>query len=175
MSLKSVAVIPVHERHSLLRVTIKRLYEKNGVDHVICIGENSNREVCQNAGAEFVEHPNLPLGRKWNAGFRVARQYRPDCVVYVGSSDWLSDNWLSVMYPLSLMYAVVGKLDFNMLHIGSGLKVGFWPRYPVGTGRENELIGIGRLISREFLDLIAWEPFDDELNKSMDWCIWRIS
>jgi hypothetical protein len=168
--MKTLAVIPVHGRLPLLKVTIQRLYDKNKVDHVICVGETEDEKtICLKSGAEFITHKNKPLGRKWNAGFLKAKEYNPDAVVYVGSSDWLSDNWIPVLFPLVEKYELIGKKDYNMLHISNDFKLGHWKQYPLGSGREDEPIGIGRLLSNRFLNIVDWQPFDDYLNKSMDY------
>jgi hypothetical protein len=168
--MKSLAVIPVHGRLSLLKITIQRLFYKNNVDHIICVGDtDEEKQLCQRAGAEFITFPNKPLGKKWNAGFLRAKDYNPDVVVYVGSADWLSDNWVPVMMSALSTHSIIGKQDYNMLHYSSGRTVAFWPGYPLGSGRELEPIGIGRLLSNDFLDKVEWQPFDDYLNKSMDY------
>lgn len=167
-------MIPVHGRLPLLQRTIKRLYFNNGVSHIICVGDtDEERRLCHHMGAEFLKHDNKPLGKKWNTGFLKAKESNPDAVVYVGSSDWISDNWLPVLLPLVEEHDIIGKTDFNMLHIGEETKLAHWPHYPLGSGRENESIGIGRLLSRDFLERINWTPFDDYLNMSMDFSMWK--
>lgn len=168
MSLKTIAVIPVKGRLPLLKVTLTRLYEKNKVGHVICVGSEDERALCESCGAEFHEHKNNPLGKKWNYGFLKAKEHNPDAVVYVGSSDWLSDNWLNVLLPFVDRYPIVGKMDYNMVHVSDVVRLAWWPSYRPGSGRENELIGIGRLLSSEFLDAINWQPFFDDAEKGMD-------
>jgi hypothetical protein len=169
--LKTIAVIPVHGRIPLLKITIQRLFDRNGVDHIICVGSEEERAVCNNAGAEFFEFANKPLGKKWNYGFMMAKKYNPEFIIYVGSSDWLSDNWIPVLLPLAEKVDMIGKPDFNMLHIGSEMIVANWPGYPIA--RRHEPIGIGRILNSRWLDKIGWRPFEDELNKSMDWCMCR--
>ena len=173
--MKIVAVIPVHGRLPLLEITIRRLYRKNKIDKVICVGDNpDDKTLCKKAGAAWCEHKNKPLGEKWNAGFVFAKEhYDPDYVLYVGSSDWVSDNWIPV--TLEFLQAndfdVVGKPDYNMLHYGKELFMCHWTGYPSGSWRENEPIGIGRILSKKFLDKIGWQPFESFLDASMDWCM----
>lgn len=168
-------MIPVHGRLPLLKVTIERLFNKNGVDHVICIGESEDeKKVINNCGAEYLCFQNKPLGRKWNHGFLKAKEYRPDAVVYAGSSDWLSDNWLPVLMPLiDNGFFMAGKLDYNMVHYTRGIfRAAWWPGYQPETGRQNELIGIGRILSCDFLDAIGWLPFENDWNKGMDFSMY---
>jgi len=167
-----VAVIPVHGRRSLVKYTIERLLKKNGCSAVICVGDNAEDQItCTKAGAMWVQFANQPLGAKWNAGFVAARNLAPDGVLFVGSSDWVSDNWLS-MADLLDKYDLIGKPDFYLLDISNGNKrMCHWPGY---TGpREGEPIGIGRIISARVLEKIGWKPFDDYAIKSMDHTMYK--
>lgn len=171
--MKVVAVIPVKGRLPLIKYTIQRLYRKNGVYKVICIGDSFDEQlVCTYEGAEFIKHPNEPLGKKWNAGFAAAKKHEPDAVLFVGSSDWISDNWIEKLSPLMDSYDMVGKPDFNLLDIGETYRFCSWRGYGKGP-RENEPIGIGRLISARILEKLKWQPIDPALNNSMDYSMYK--
>lgn len=164
---KVIAVIPVLGRRQLVKHTVERLLKKNGCFKVICVGNDANdKKICVAAGAEWVTHMNKPLGDKWNRGFYEAKKYSPDACLFVGSSDWVSDNWVSEMTPHLKDYDLIGTPGCHFLHIGKGFKLCFWPGY---TGwREGESIGIGRMISAELLDRLEWNPFLARLDNSMD-------
>lgn len=186
--MKSVAVIPVHGRLAILSYTIRRLLEINKFDHVICVGGEQEKTICEKAGAEFHVFPNDPLGRKLNYGFEKAREHKPDVVAYLGSTNWLSPSWLSVLSPLLNDAWMVGKPDFNIVKIeGEKYEMIRWLHYPKqrmklrhyfaskgerrfmkAGGRMNEPVGIGRLLRSDFLDKIDWRPFGDENNRNMD-------
>lgn len=164
---KVVAVIPVHERLQLLPYTIKRLYQKNDVYKVICVGDGlAEKAICLEAGAEWVPHKNRPLGAKWNAGFLVAKELKPDAVLYVGSSDWLSDSWTTIMQPHVKAHGIAGVPGCYFIDIATKLRLVHWPGY-VGE-RSNETIGIGRMLSSELLDKIGWTPFHSDKDSSLD-------
>jgi glycosyltransferase involved in cell wall biosynthesis len=184
--MKIIAVIPTYGRPELLRITVKRLYEKNKVNDVICVGSNFSGK------ALYRYHDNQPLGRKWNYGFTEARKLKADAVLYVGSSDWVSDNWIEVMMPYLKDYDMVGKLDYNLAHVTDQIKLlkfkGYTdPKWSIrtllirhsmrhflnGNDRTGEPIGIGRLIRAEVLDKMDWKPFYDDYNSSMDWCMMK--
>src|SRR5688572_33434172 len=94
---KVVAVIPVHGRVPLLPYTIKRLIQKNDCK-VICVGDGLHeKQVCEQSGAVWVPFKNSPLGAKWNAGFVAAKRFNPDAVLYVGSSDWVCNDWIKLL------------------------------------------------------------------------------
>src|SRR3990172_1277859 len=175
--MKIIAVIPVFGRVPLLKYTIQRLLKKNGVSHVICVGNQAEDKKCvEENGAQWVEHENI-LGGKWNAGFLAAREHKPDGVLFVGSSDWISDNWLDEMAPLLETYDLIGKPDFHLLDINEDLnsirtyRACHWHGYQ--CHRKDEPIGIGRLISARVLDKINWKPFVDTAIKSMDYQMYR--
>lgn len=172
--MKTVAVIPVKGRLPLLKYTIQRLYKKNGVFEVICIGDSiEEQEVCENEGAEFIFHENNPLGKKWNAGFLAAKKHNPDAVLFVGSSDWVSNNWLSYTEKLIRAGAdLVGKPDFYLLDIGETYRFCHWLGY-TQPQRRLEPIGIGRVISKRILDLMNWQPIQETLNNSIDWSMYQ--
>lgn len=164
---KVVACIPVFGRGPLVEQTIKRLYNKNGVYRVICAGsEPEDRQICEKTGAIWIQHRNQPLGAKWNAAFKEAKKYNPDACLFVGSSDWLSDNWLPVMIPYLSNYDLIGVPGCHFLHLCDEPLLCHWKGYT--NGRDGESIGIGRLLSRQLLERIHYEPFKPELNNSLD-------
>jgi hypothetical protein len=171
--MKVVAVIPVHGRLPLLQFTIQRLILKNKVHKVICLGDCEDEAVCcEQAGAQFIWHKNKPIGRKLNAGFRIAKDYNPDAVSFIGSSDWLCDEWFNICEPF-LEFDLMGKFDSNMAHISNGsITVIHWTGYKTGTGREIEPIGIGRILTSKVLERLNWQPFDDYLNNSLDYSMY---
>jgi len=144
--------------------------KRNKVDLVICIGTTEQEEnLCKANDAVFFKFPNNPLGMKWNYGFKMAKTYKPDAVLFVGSSDWLSDNWLPELTPYLKDFEMVGTPDVHFIDIGKHtrvLRACHWPGYQ--CSRKDEPIGIGRLIRADILDKIDWTPFEDRKNNSMD-------
>jgi hypothetical protein len=178
--MKIAAAIPVNGRHRLLKHTIIRLLTKCGVDHVVCTGSKDDRDVCRDAGAEFIQHPNHPLGFKWNRAFQACEGY--DAVLFVGSSDWVSDDWVKTMLPYLETNYMVGKLGCHLLDIqilqSNLYRLVYWPGYEKGTRqrdprRHKEPIGIGRMLSREFLKKISYRPFKDNQDASLDWVMYE--
>ena len=84
-----VAVVPVLGRYPLVPYTLRRLNKI--VDKVVCVVENNKDAlICAKEGAHICNLPTKLLGEKWNAGFVDARQYDPDFVLYVGSSEYIN-------------------------------------------------------------------------------------
>jgi len=172
--MKTVAVIPVKGRLPLLKYTIRRLLKKNGCHAVICIGDSQDeKELVESEGGVWVEHDNSPLGKKWNAGFLKAKEFTPDAVLFVGSSDWVSDNWLPYCEKfINAGIDMVGKPDFYLLDIGKVLRFCWWQGYTIAS-RKNEPIGIGRVLSKNILDKMNWKPISDDLENSIDWSMYQ--
>ena len=176
MNAKIIAIIPVYGRTKLLPFTISRLYTKNKLFKVICCGNlKEDKLVCESAGALWVEIPNRPLGRKWNAGFKLAETFDPDAILFVGSSDWISIDWIPRAYKYieNENYGMVGKNDFSMVDIktNGNIKYNHW--YGYQSDRSLEPIGIGRLVSRNFLKSINYLPFEPEKDNSMDYFMYK--
>lgn len=166
-----VAVIPAFGRYNLLRQTIKRL----PIQSVVIGHESRVEQICKETGAYFVPYPNTRLGEKWNAGFTAARQLKPDSVLFIGSSDWVSDNWIDECSKHLDEYDMIGKLGCHLLDISYphyGMRLVNWHGY-IDPRRKNETIGIGRVISSRVLDKMNWKPFDHTKDNSMDWQMYQ--
>lgn len=166
-----VACLAVHGRLPLLEHTIRRLYVKNGCYKVICSGDGlKEKELCESMGAVWAPHNNKPLGAKWNASFYKAREYNPDAVVFVGSSDWLCNDWFSIMKPHVEKHGFAGVPGCSLADVAENIRVCHWSGYAgYRSDRASESIGIGRMLSRRLLDAIDWLPFDPKLDNSLDW------
>lgn len=165
-----IAAIPAFGRFPLLRYNIERLYKVNGIYKVIVTGhEPEVQKICAATGAEFVQHRNRTLGLKWNKAFQEAKKHNPDAVLFVGSSDLISKDWLTLASKYLNDYDMIGKLGCHLLDINSvnGMRLLDWPGYQIGP-RAQETIGIGRVISARILNKFNWRPFNDAKDNSMD-------
>jgi hypothetical protein len=186
-----VAVIPVKGRLPLIPHTIKQALKV--VDKVVCVCDHAwEKPFC--VGAETTVIRRVPLGKKWNAGFNFARQFDPDFILYIGSSDWVSENWMEVMLPYAENCELVGVPIFHLLHLYYDVEekdpyilkklrckggihemlvsfrdwaAGEWGGY--WDERKHEPIGIGRVLNRDYLKRVDYKPFDDTQSKSMDY------
>jgi hypothetical protein len=85
----------------------------------------------------------------------------------MGSSDFVSDNWLYILYPLLEKYDIIGTRGCHFADIGQVNRLVYWPGYE--GRRYGESIGIGRIISRSVLDKLHFKPFEDRLEQSLDY------
>ena len=91
-----VCVMPVHGRPEITIDSARRLSLQTEEVIVLMVGDETNKDTAKEAKAEFLEMPNRPVWKKIQEGFREAKQFNPDGVLFLGSDDWLSDNYLSV-------------------------------------------------------------------------------
>jgi hypothetical protein len=167
-------VIPVSGREPLLWHTIQRLKRQAGPVSVVCVGLlDSERAVCEAAGAKFVPHCNHPLGEKWQYGLNCFRPFASEIEAFLllGSSDWITDNWCGLgLEAIRAGAGVVGREEIHFLHIGEGNAKTMvrWKGYDE-KARRGEFIGTGRLYSRAILDRLEWRLFDRTKNTGMDW------
>jgi hypothetical protein len=180
--MRVIAAIPVHGRGILVEKTIERLLKINGCAEVVCAGDNRNdRKVCEAAGAIWVDHPNQPLGTKWNAAFLRAQELKADAVLFVGSSDWISKDWVQTSAQYLDQYGMTGKRGCHLVDFRKRkMRLVYWPGYKEGlpnpkraSERANEPIGIGRMLSSTCLDAMGWKPFDDTQTNSLDWVMYQ--
>ncbi len=127
---------------------------------------DTSRMLCEAHGWTYVEHPNQPLGSKWNAGLPAVRDMDSDAVLIVGSDDLLDARAFELyVYCLNQGARFVGLLDMFFYDHAEN-KLFHWPGF-VGP-RNGEPIGLGRLIHREYLEWAQWKLWDDSLTQKLD-------
>jgi hypothetical protein len=164
------APIPVFGRFPLVRLTISRLL-KQGVTPIILGHENEAKEIAKEFNVEFILIDNDPLGDKWNAGFAASRYYKADAVMFMGSSDWCSDDYVESIKLHINDFGMLGMLACHFADVADQIRLVHWKGYSQGK-RYQEPIGIGRVLRADFLDKINWMPFDPQLNSGLDWSMW---
>jgi len=164
------APIPVMGRFPLVRLTASRL-KSQGVIPIIMGHEPEAQEIAKQLNVEFIHIENDPLGNKWNAGFAASRYYKADAVMFMGSSDWCSDDYIESIKLHIQDFGMLGMLGCHFADISNQIRLVHWKGYGPGQ-RHNEPIGIGRVLRSDFLDTIQWRPFDPRLNAGLDWSMW---
>lgn len=176
--MNTVAVIPVHGRIPLLPLTIGRLV-KNNIKVISCGHTDEEKDVCEKAGADFIQVPSsTPLGQKWQCCIDIARLREADAVCIMGSSDWISNNWVGVLSQDFDKYGMVGTAGILFLDVQANnqKRMIHWGGY--AGQREGEPIGTGRILSRRLLAMLDWQVFDRHIDHSLDYStmkkIWAI-
>jgi len=131
----------------------------------------ASRRICAEAGFDYLEHPNVPLNRKWNAGVRWARGFDPDGLVIVGSDDLVSaETFLVYAAKLREGHEFFGLSDLYFFDAPSRM-LGHWSGYgDVYAHRVGEPIGCGRCFSRSLLEKTGWTlwPDNSEHDRGLD-------
>lgn len=167
---KIVCPIPVLGRFTLVEMTVQRLLKQKVIP--ILVGhEKEAYELANHYNIEFVQHVNYPLGAKWNAGFKAAEKYNPDAVLFAGSSDWCSDEYIREIRKHTKSYGLLGSLTCHFADVSDTIRLVEWHGYT--NMRKNEAIGIGRVLNKAFLQQIDWQPFDSRLDNSLDYSMWK--
>jgi len=162
-----VAIIPVSGRETLLKHTVARLKKQTIPIRVMCCGHtDSEREVCEEGGAEFIQVASDVLtGTKWQMMVNLSKEkYNPDALLILGSANFISDNWCEEMTKYLVDgVKLVGVMGLYYMHIWFNGKptMYYFPGYPVGHIRHVETVGIGRIIPRSTLDALDWKLFED--------------
>lgn len=166
---RTIAVIPVNSRHAILPHTIRRLYDRNGVWKVICVGDSEqDKALCEDMGAFWIHCENYPLSKKWNRGMFAASMYEPDYYMTIGSSDWISDNWLHEAYKAIKGHHMTARKDLYLLDNGreGHKRLAYWSGHE--GQRKDEPSWVGRLLSAELMERLNYAPFDTSLNTTLD-------
>lgn len=176
---KIVAVMPVKGREELFPITIKRLYQQEGVDMKVVALCDTYEELAILEGCGVSTRGRSAwdsLGEKWQTGVEIARQYDPDAIMIVGSGNWFTNGWCSTLcpllgsaeHPLLDGYDVVGSEEMYVYHIRQRDRILLhWGGYYY-TSRIGDMLGAGRMISRIILDKVDWQIYDTSLNSGLD-------
>lgn len=168
--MKIIAPIPVFGRHELVKLTASRL-QLQGITPVLIGHEPETKEIAKNLNIEFCLASNNPLGHKWNVGFQAAKFYDPDAVIFMGSSDWCSQEYIDIVKQ-NLNFSMIGMLGCHFIDVADQIRLVHWDGYKDKL-RMNEPIGIGRVLSRELIKKMNWIPFENVLNSGLDWSMYQ--
>ena len=168
--MKIIAPIPCFNRFPLVELTASRLI-RQGVTPILIGHENQIKKIANDLNIEFIQAPNSPLGNKWNKGFMACKNYNPDGVIFMGSSDWCSDDYIQSVNENLNDFNLLGMLGCHFVDVAEKIRLVHWAGYGHGL-RHQEPIGIGRVLRCDFLNDINWKPFDENLNAGLDWSMW---
>lgn len=133
--------------------------------------EREALDIAKQMDVEFISIDNDPLGYKWNKGFQASKNYNADAVIFMGSSDWCSDQYIQRCKEHSKDFGMIGMLGCHFADVSDHIRLVHWKGYH-DSMRKNEPIGIGRFLNREFLEAINWTPFNPQLSSGLDWSMW---
>lgn len=179
-------ITAVWKRHDLTGLVLNRFRNIKAeladmIDlELIAVGSEGDKsqELCENYGFAYVEYDNMPLNRKYNAASRLAQESNPDAVYRIDSDDWItSDAITNSLTKIDEGHLAVGLLDLYFLDLAS-FRLGRWPGYGFFNNTKRmwawrnrgKTVGVGRCFSRELMDELGWEIWDQEpeLSKWLD-------
>jgi len=154
---------------------VNRLKEKFDIV-TLSVGSEGSRsmKLCQEAGINYLEFPNKPLGAKFNAGMYVMKSFDPDYVMIMGSDDLLSTATFEKIHEYCLQgKEMIGFTDLYFFDLYDK-KLVYWPGYgnrgtKADNNRKGEAIGLGRTLSRAILTKLNWQPWRSDANSGLDW------
>ena len=129
----------------------------------IIVGSERSSSKVMAEGMIYVEHPNEPLGSKFNAGCLRARDEDPDYWTVIGSDCfWRPTLWRDVAELLEKKTPYFGMQDLFMWKPSSGQAV-YWPGYD-----KPKPIGPMRFVRKDLMNGLAWRPYDDHKPRGLD-------
>ena len=152
----------------------KELEDKVSID-LLVVGskEDDYKDIVESCGFHYLEYENKPLSQKWQAGVLKSAELEYDGLLIVGSDDFLCKNTF-INYSDKLKFGCLfyGFYD-AYFYIDSSKELYHWPGYNHHKSkmphRNGETVGMGRLISRELLEILKFSLWDDiKINSSLD-------
>lgn len=123
-----------------------------------------NKYAADNDCIHWHEHPNLPLGAKWNSLLPLVKNF--DFVLVVGSDDIFNAAIFNIYKDyIGKGAQYIGMLDGYFYDLLTDRML-FWSGY---TGaRRGEPFGAGRMVSMEQIKRNGYQLWDNHLNKGLD-------
>lgn len=143
-----------HGRHEIFKTFVK------SVPYPLVIIGSDDENNPPERGDYFITE-NKPLGKKWNKGLEICRNYSFDYLVITGSDDIFSTSLWKWYETLDVHYA-----GFTDLYIHDSGRIKYFNGY--SRNRIGEPQGSGRAFHRSVLDALNWKLWDDDLNIGLD-------
>ena len=171
--MKFTILVPVWRRYETLKLfntCIERLKEDYDIEVVAVGSEPGDKQICEALNYNYVQAPNNPLGGKLNYGLKACKRLESDAVLMLGSDDILSSNvMLYYIQQLKKGFDFVGFLDCYFMNLETKDMI-YWKGYR--GQRAGEPIGAWRCLSRNLLNRLNWEAWDNQ-HHSVDYTMWN--
>lgn len=156
-----VFVVPAHGRLELARICLKQLRRTCDLlpdATAVVIADDENLETARALDFETVEHPNRPLGAKWNAGMMRAAELGAQLFVPLGSDDFIDPALVLAQLDADGEQRC-SRLSAIVREDGAKLARLFIP-YDGGDGV--------RMMPRTLLERVGFRPCDDNAERAID-------
>jgi hypothetical protein len=172
--------IPFWRRHELSRIVMRHFgrwvqyarerpeldVEIKLVAVVTCEHDAASAAYATEAGWTVVDCPNKPLGRKFNATARAAKDLDADALLLMGSDNFISPKAFEVFARAIDKYRALGVQHCHFINSDTGHAVRW--HYGLDHHRYKEPIGPARLINRDALEAVDWAPWDPSAFRGVD-------
>lgn len=167
--MKITVIMALWQRPKIATIALDSLREHN-VD-VLAVGSegDASRDLAVSCGASYIEHPNTPLGAKWNAALMAAKSHSPDAVMVIGSDDIINEATITAwIRALEDGYEYMGFVD-GYIYCPMAKQLIRWRGYK--GHREGEPLGSGRCYSSALLDRAEWKLWNDHRALRLDYLV----
>ncbi len=110
-------------------------------------------------GWAYIEMPNQPLGKKWNAGVKALMSLDVDALVIIGSDDFLSSTYFDLVQEQLKRGAGLISVRDAFVYIPPGDTVAYI---------ESVSSGAGRVVTRRTIELLKGRLWDDDATIGVD-------
>lgn len=133
---------------------------------MLIVADDENLDVAREFGAETLDHPNSPLGKKCSAGLKAAAEMA-DYVCWVGSDDWIHEDVFMPMVerPADAIPAVLSGSRLAIVDLPKGRLQRI--AYPSQYG------AIPWLIDSRLLRASRGDPIRPDLQQGLDGALIR--
>jgi len=170
---KILVATPMWRRFDLTKSFIKH-HQKLGLDILIVGSEGDrSRTLCEDLGCFYIEHPNSPIGAKFNKRidfFLDNEQYTH--LLLLGSDDFIDQSTLNLI-NYYLQYVEVISWKDIYFHSPKYSMTIYSPGYTKGHYRYGEPLAPGRCISRNVIkNYFKGTLWEDNVQTSPDGGLW---
>lgn len=157
-----IVVIATHHRVSITTRNIQSCLN-NGCKVVLVVSSANEKKTFKTYFPDItiISKPNIPLGRKWQAGVDAARLLKADPLIINGSDDILNPEFYTRIKSLiESGYEFIGLKKWYVQHNSNVYLFDYLvPDFPLGGGR----VYTGSLLER-----MNWELFDTHKERHLD-------
>lgn len=163
-----LAIVTCLHKRAEINAKVAQWYADNFPDiKLIAIRSEGDKQIL-NKKWNYKVFPNNSPSQKHNQSFLLAKQFNPDAVILIGSTDLISKKLVEFYranYSENANY-LLGLKDIYLYDIATGKTKrfpGFAPPY------DKFPIGAARIFSKKVLDKLSWRPYGDmHIGKGMD-------
>lgn len=166
MERKIIVLSCMHGRHETVQYCINKM---PFIDKVMIYSTDEDGEFLKSQSIKYTgQFDNAPLSFKWNAGVMSLKQLDFDAVILLGSDDYIDEKFVKFVSDNIYKYEMIA---FKDLYFKQDSSIYYWSGYS-GT-RQGEPAGAGKVYTKEFLNRINWNLFNEARNRGLDGVSWR--